>query len=512
MDADHPRFADVDDALFDTTRIPRTSRDIRTVGELLHDVDHSARQLLLDVTGDDAGRLLHAWPGLVTAAASLWNSLPGQGPRDVVYPRDVPITHLAALAGAIGQSLQRTSWPPTSRPDPRLTQMARTFRQARDLVHRYGAEIPLHRSGTFRDLEAARARTMHSLYISAHALGVSLHQYGQARYEASLESDSPLQLSQLHSAYALRPTTGWIGRMSVSERLAGRYLDGRFTETLQGEAIAPIEDDTRLPRALAGWDIQAHRTLASDAWPTNMVLITRTQGLIAGAAMVLVDAAQLAGHLEPTDRLIPAIAETGRAWSNLASRWGDLTLPHARLDPNLMRAAAELRAAYRELTHDATTMASLTVIATRPGLERGTMASLHALESGAELAYVVAEKASTPGLTGPARALSIRAHNDIELGLADPHPDGDVVWVSPAAILARRTILVPPPVRESLRAASASTAAATSVAAAVTTVVLANSQDAATASEPQQPHKSHLRSNAASRACPDISSARALAP
>ncbi|QIX26970.1 hypothetical protein ncot_10440 [Nocardioides sp. JQ2195] len=258
--------------------------------------------------------------------------------------------------------------------------------------------------------------------------------------------------------------------MSVSERVAGRYLDGRFTEALQGEAIAAIEDDTRLPRALAGWDIQAHRTLASDTWPTNMVLITRTQGLIAGAAMVLVDAAQLAGHLEPTDRLNPAVVEADQAWSNLASRWGDLTLPHARLDPDLMCAAAEVRAAYRELTHDATTMASLTTIATRPGLERGTMASLRSLESGSELSYVMVEKASTPGLTGPARAVSIRAHNDVEAGLATPPAEGDVVWVSPADILARRTILIPPPVRESLRAASATTAAASCAAAAVATV------------------------------------------
>ena len=56
MDAERQRgFANVDDALFDTTQIPLTSRDNRTVGELLHDGDHTARHLLMDVTGDDAG-------------------------------------------------------------------------------------------------------------------------------------------------------------------------------------------------------------------------------------------------------------------------------------------------------------------------------------------------------------------------------------------------------------------------------------------------------------------------
>jgi hypothetical protein len=292
--------------------------------------------------------------------------------------------------------------------------------------------------------------------------------------------------------------------MAVSEAAAGRYLDGRFTQALRGEASRPIEDATRISRALAGWDIQAHRTLASDAWPTNMVLITRTQSLIAGAAMVLADAAQLAGHLEPTDRLSPAIAEAGRAWSHLASRWGDLAAPDARLDPDLMRKAAEVRAAYRELTHASTTMASLEVIATRPSLERGTRATLHALESGAELAYVVGEKAHTPDLTGPARALSIRAHNDVEAGLAAA-PEGDIVWVSPADILARRTVRIPPPARESLRTASAITAAAASTAGAAATVAHTNCQDATPAVQPTH------RLNAPTLARPPISGAQSLA-
>jgi len=472
LDADRWRgFADVDDALFDTTQIPLTSRDIRTVGELLHDVDHTARHLLMDVAGDDAGRLLHGWPDLVTAAASLWSSLPGQGFGAGAHTRDEPITRLVSVADAIGRSLRNTSWPPASRPDGRMTQMTRTLGHASDLVHRYGADIPVQRTESYRDLEAARARIMHALYVSAHAVGVSLHQHGHSRYHDALGTNRPIELNQRHSPYAVPPTTEWIRRMAVSEAAAGRYLDGRFTEALTGEAISPIEDDTRISRALAGWDIQAHRTLASEAWPANMVLIARTQGLIAGATMVLVDAAQLTGHLGPTDRLSPAGAEAGRAWSNLASRWGDLTRPDARLDHDLMRTATEVRAAYRELTHGSTTMASLDVIATAPGLERATHATLHALESGPELAYVVAEKAITPGLTGAARALSIRAHNDIESGLAAPHPDGDVVWVSPEAILARRTVLAPHPVLEGLQGASAAAVRACSAAAATALVI-----------------------------------------
>lgn len=467
MDADRLRdFADVDDALFDATEVPLTTRDIRTVGELLHDVDDTARRLLMDVAGEDAGRLLHAWPDLVTAAASVWNSLPGQGFGAGARTRDEPITRLLSLADTINKKLRTSSWPPASQPDPRIAQMTQTLAHAGDLVHRYGHDIPVQRADTFRDLEAARARIIHALYLSAHAVGVSLHQHGHNLYDEALDTDRPLMLNPLQSPYAVASTTAWIHRMAVSEAAAGRYLDGRFTQAVAGEARRPIEDDARIARALARWDIQAHRTLASAAWPPNMVLITRTQGLIAGAAMVVLEAAQLGGHIDAADRLSPLVAEAGRAWSNLASRWGDLTLPDARLDPDLMHAAAEVRAAFRELTHDTTTLASLDAIAARTGLELAATATLRSLESGSELAYVVAEKGSATGLTGSARALSIRAHNDIDIGLATAHPDGDHVWVSPADILAERAVLIPPPVSEALNNAGETTAAAASAAAA----------------------------------------------
>jgi hypothetical protein len=291
LDADRRRaYADIDDELFDTAQIPLTSRDVRSVGELLFDVDHTARQLLMDVAGDDAGRLLHAWPTVVTAAADLWSTLPGQKTGAGAHDRDKPITRLVSLADAIGTSLRNSSWPPASRPDPRMTQMAKNLGHAGDLVRRYGSDIPIERTESHRDLDATRARIMHALYVTAHAVGVSLHQHGRTRYRDARGTGRPLELSRTHSPYAVPPTTEWIRRMAVSEAAASRYLGGRFTEALVGEAVRPVEDDSRIARALAGWDIQAHRVLASNGWPANVLLITRTQGLIAGAAVVLVDA------------------------------------------------------------------------------------------------------------------------------------------------------------------------------------------------------------------------------
>ena len=442
-----------------------TSRDVRSVGEMLFDVDYLARQLLMDVEGDDAGTLLRSWPTMVAAAEELWASLPGR--RPCVDERNRAITSLSAQASTIEASLtHRKAWPWQGPTNPSVDQMTQTLLNAAALVQRYGAEIPHEQPEAHRDLEAARTRIMHGLYLTAHAVNVALHAKGRDRVNDARGSGRSVPLAHGHSPYAIPPTGVWIDRMSACENAARSYLTDRFTQALAGEAIRPVDASGRLAQALATWDIQSHRALAHDLAASNILLVTRTQGLIASASIVLVHAAATAGILEPSDRLVPAIAEASRSWSNLASRWGDLAPPGARLEEPLTRAAAEVRATYRQLTHDTNTLATPEVIATRPGLPQATMATLRAIEAGAELAHVIAEKADTPRLTGPARALSRRAHNDVESGLATPPPEGDVVWVSPADILARRAVPIPQPVREALRSASTATASAASTAAA----------------------------------------------
>lgn len=54
--------------------------------------------------------------------------------------------------------------------------------------------------------------------------------------------------------------------------------------------------------------------------------------------------------------------------------------------------------------------------------------------------------------------------------MATPPADGDVVWVSPTDIFAKRLVPLPPPVAETLRAASDATIDAASSASAVATL------------------------------------------
>lgn len=459
-------YADIDSELFDVDEVPMTSRDVRSVGEMLVDVDYLARQLLMDVDGDAAGTLLRSWPAMVAAAEDLWASLPGR--RAGAEERDRPMTTLAAQAATIETSLSgRAAWPGQGPTSPHVDQMTRTLLDAAALVRRYGAEIPHEQPDAHRDLGAARARIVHGLYLTAHAVNVALCDHGRDRVGAARRAGRNVPLSVIHNPYAVAPVGAWVDRMVVAENAARRYLSGNFTAALAGEAMRSVDDPSRLAQALANWDIQTHRALVRDLGPANILLITRTQGLIAGASIVLVDAAAAAGALQPSERLVPAIAEAGRSWSNLASRWGDLATPDTRLLEPLVRAAAEVRATYRQITHDRTTLASPETIARRPGLAQAMRATLRAIEAGSELAVVVAEKADAPDLVGPARALSRRAHNDVEAGLATPPAEGDVVWVSPADILRKRLVRLPPPVAESLSAASGATIDATRLASVV---------------------------------------------
>ncbi|GAA5122724.1 hypothetical protein GCM10023339_41530 [Alloalcanivorax gelatiniphagus] len=459
--AGRAEYASVDVELFDLDHVAHTT-DQRSVGELLFDADRRARLLLIDVSEDDVAQLLHAWPTLVSAAVNLWQALPHTPAQ--FTDSATAIDRVAQIGQRISLQLTTSSWPPATGPDPRLREMTNTLDQATSLVRRFADRTPLSDSAR-DDIHAARARIMHSLYVATHAVTVSLLQHGRTVRDHAAQNRRPLATPTHQTPYAVAPTTAWVRRMSAAEAAAASFAPhGRLPALLNSEHRISPTDTSRLARALAHWDVHAHRGLASPEWHDNMVLISRTQALITGTAMVLAAAAEGAS-LDLSPRLRPALDRAGTAWNDLGSRWDDLTPPHVRPSPHLLVAAGEIRAATRDLTHDGATMATRDTIASRPGLHDGLQAVLHALVHADELAHAVAEKSATPGLTGRARALSIRAQNDIEAGRVAA--ESDVVWVSPTDILGKHTVAAPPPVTEGLTASSEAVVRATTAAGAV---------------------------------------------
>ncbi|MDN5899593.1 MAG: hypothetical protein L0H74_05940 [Brachybacterium sp.] len=419
---------------------------------MLFDVDHQARQLLMDVEADDAGPMLRGWSPMVTAAEELWAALPrvhapGMGPEE-------PMRRLSAHAKTIEISLNGHTTAYSRGPvDTRMTQMAQTLHSAATLISRYGQ--PPVKAEAYRDLEAARSRVMHGLYITSHAISVALHSDGRNRFQDSVEQGRPLPVARHHSPYAVAPTGTWLTRISSCERAAGDYFKGGLSDSLGGEAVPPMSTPNRLERALAHWDIQAHRSLANDPTAMDIAVACRTEGLIAGASLVLTAAASEATEEVTGERFGAAVEQSGQAWSNLANRWHELTSPDMKPDLELLHAAADVRAAYRELTHNHTTLATPQEIASRPGLDAAVRATRDAFHASADLAHVVAERGAGSHLTGAAWVLARRVRDDVESGMATPERAlEEKAWVSPADIVAKRTIPMPAPAADGLRAAS----------------------------------------------------------
>ena len=141
-----------------------------------------------------------------------------------------------AQAATIETSLAgRKAWPGQGPTDPRIDQMTQTLLSAAALVRRYGAEIAHEQPDAHRDLEAARTRIMHGLYLTAHAVNVALHDNGRDRVNDARAAGRRVQLAQHHSPYAIAPTGVWVDRMAACENTARSYLTDRFTQALAGE-------------------------------------------------------------------------------------------------------------------------------------------------------------------------------------------------------------------------------------------------------------------------------------
>lgn len=442
--------------------------DGRSVGELLRDADHLARGLLFDLGASDAAPLLRSWPELVFAAHHAWSTIAvattpdadaAGGPRRRVAD---PMATLREVAVGMRTTIPTSRWPGTGRTHPTLHLIADNFDRVAELVRRYGAHVPVHRDDVRDDAAAASARVIHTVYLVAHATQTALLEHGRRRHESGGRRRQGIPIATVGPPYAIGPTGRWISRISGCERIAARHLhrvDGGFAGRVAGEAPAPVEDPDRLVQALARWDIQSHRSMAARPAPHDVVLVARVQAFIAGSTLPVLDAAEQTGCLEPgadPSRTKAILDECGTAWNHVGRRWTDLARPAMALEPALAAAASEVRTAFRELTHGTAVRATPYDIAARADVRRVLAGIEPSMDSAADLAHVVHELSTNPALTGPARALSVRAHTDVE----QQHQAGklneirDVVWVSPQDVFANRDISLPPPVTVELIASS----------------------------------------------------------
>jgi hypothetical protein len=429
------------------------ARDRRSVGELLADTDLVARETLLDASADQALAMVRTWSRVVVSANQLWAVLP---PASFAPPSEPDVmVRLHEVGIGIGRSVSAGPWPGSGPMDERLTQMAQNLSRAAFLVKRYGRDVQPLTDKSRADIAAARSRVMHALYVGAHGTTVTLTEHVKdMQHRLQIDARRRRPMSE-------RPTTGeikaaqvMINRLGVFEQLATGYVAAHPVTLASFGEVAATPRAIRLQSALAGWDIQVHRTLAANPNSLDLVRIARVQALLATVGGIVTEAAATMGKLDRglAEQLAPRLADAQLAWTRAAKRWAELNGPASRTDPALARAAGEVRAALAATASTPTGWAAPDQLAEPLDLAR-TAKTLHlSLLAAVDVAYLTREIAANhPGLTAPARVIAMRAQGEAELAADQGETQYDgTVWATPHQVATNQPIPLPEPARRGL--------------------------------------------------------------
>lgn len=355
--------------------------DARSIGELLLDADLQARRLLLNVQGQDGLPMLATFDEVVQSAARLWGALPASPGSD---PGRASMRQLAALSESMHQSQITRDWPPapTTR-DARLGDIADTFELATGLARsRAGRATGTTEQGQ-ADLAAARARIMHVVYVGSHAVALAVREHV---HDVHLLPQKRISMRETRGVPRGQEA---VARLGTFEQIAGNVIGNRFGDTVARQYQPERPGEERLRFALIDWDIRAHKVLGESPSLASLHLIAQTQAGIAVGSRVITRAAHEYDELDGDTyraRIEPALQGTDTAWSGLASAVGQL-LPRAEPPrADLAAAAAEVRAALLEITHDGTTWASPVMIGARVDLGAAGEVVSHAIAASADVA------------------------------------------------------------------------------------------------------------------------------
>jgi hypothetical protein len=423
-----------------------------TVGELLAESDELARETLLDATLDQAPAMVRSWKQLVGSAAELWAVVPAapDSPSDMD-----PMERLRAVGEAIGRSVTAGHWPGQGPTDERLMQIADNLSRARHLVEPHGRRSQQAALEMQRDIQDLHGQVMHTLYVAVHGTAVALGAHVtdlQHRLAAGGRRRQPL--AERPTLLEITAAQGMIARFDGFEQLAGVYLFGLPPTSAKPDQVREAAPATRLETALAAWEVQAHRSLANNPDPADLVRVARVQALMTSTTSVLTEAAARKGHIDGDvlRRLAPALEANQVAWSRAAKRWGELTSPASRTDPALVAAASEVRAAFAAAATNPTGWATPDQLASCLDLPEAVKTLHLSMVASVDIAYVVRDTAADhPGLRAPARIIGMRAQGEAEIAIEQGETRYEGVnWTTRSQIAANQLIPLPEPARRGL--------------------------------------------------------------
>ncbi|MGD8150443.1 hypothetical protein [Ornithinimicrobium sp. Y1694] len=421
-----------------------------SAGELMDRANVLARDLLYEAPHRDGRAMLRAWGEVVEGASDLWHQLPqrsdlpGSG-RQVIDQLERSARTLHRSAGG-GIDV-----------DPTLQEIGQMFTEAAGLITRSGVterrEPNRWTDAQLRDSFAARVNIMHTLYVAAHAVSVAL-----ANTAAEEKGDPRLQVHRV-TAEELRH------QVLSMEQITHSYINGHYPQAFHGRHREP-PDDTRIPGAIASWDVHAQRALTRE--PTTHAL-TRVAGAAFSASVhvhALWRAAVQTGQVDPRtfdNEISPALETMIEKWGEAHTYFQQLTHPHDSSPLALSKAGWELVDAMREVTATRRMPASVEDIRERVDGESlvRSLHRFHATMAGVAGAFHEAAR-KAPLL------VDARAANDIARTASEDNgrgvPPPQEATVAPRDVLHKRAIPIPEGIRGPAEEAGGQAALATRVA------------------------------------------------
>ncbi|WP_122263921.1 hypothetical protein [Ornithinimicrobium cerasi] len=404
-----------------------------SAGELMDRANGLARDLLYEAPHRDGRAMLRAWGEVVEGARELWHQLPqrsdlpGSG-RQVIdqLERSARTQHRSA-GGGIDV-------------DPTLQEIGQMLTEAAALITRSGVierrEPNRWTDAHLRDSFAARVNVMHTLYVASHAVSVGL-----AQTAVEEQGDPRLQVHRVTGEELRHQVLG-------IEQITHGYLNGHYPHALDGRHREPA-DDTRIPGAIAAWDVYAQRALTRE--PTTHAM-TRVAGAAFKASVhvhALWRAAVESGQVDPRtfeNEISPALDTMIERWGEAQEHFQQLTHPHDSSPLVLSKAGWELVDSMREVTANARTAASAEDMRGRVDA-KSLVRSLHRFHATvAGVASVFHEAARNAPLLVDARA----ANNIARATSADDGPGSlstQDATVAPRDALLKRAIPIPDGIR-----------------------------------------------------------------
>jgi len=325
-----------------------------------------------------------------------------------------------------------------------MQSIADCFARAAELIDQHRAPGPARSAAARDDADAARARIIHTLYVTSHGVRLAV----LAHISAVEATVTPW--GRVSAPGGLGAPRSVLGRLDAVERVTGAYVSRTFPAALAREhRHEPY--GSRVATAVAAWDVHAHRAIVANPTPGHLRLVSRTQELLLGHTAVLLSAAAQAGAIDAfqyATRLEQPLDLARATWGASGRSWAQFAAHAARPDsPVLTQAAAELRASLREITIDGSTAAAPEVIASRVNLSSvaGTLATV--LSSSTDLAHVVRDLVTDPAVTFPARAVNAAAVAGSTNSRGDGVKGSDAAHVGIKDLTMNRPIPLTPAVR-----------------------------------------------------------------